>query len=340
MSIRFRYPVVCRRSQGFALIVVLWTLVLIGFIVAHITASGRTEIRIANNLAANAVALAAADGAIYEAVFNLSDPRPDQRWPVDGSPRELLIGHTQVTLRLENEAWWINPNSAPPAPVEALLRVAGSDAETSRRLAYAISEWVGSAPAPRPPNVVVAEYHAAGLDYGPPAAPLETLEELGRVVGMTLGVLAANRPHLTLFGPPQPNSTTADPIIAAALAAASQAEIAPSPLQPPPDVLTTRITATAFGPGDASTTRLAIARLGLHCPAATKCSPGDIGGSSALPLASKQRPDTAKSFIQPARLRCDAGSGDLQAEKALHRLKIPVAVQQGVTALNAKGTDD
>ena len=257
---------ICYRNKGFALLVVLWTLALIGFIVAHITASGRTEIRIANNLVANAVALAAADGAIYEAMFNLSDPRPDQRWPVDGGPRELLIGHTQVTLRLANEAWWINPNSAPPALVEALLRVAGSDAETSRRLAYAISEWVGSAPAPRPPNVVLAEYQAAGLDHGPPAAPIETLEELGRVIGMTPAVLAAIRPHLTLYGPPQPNAATVDPIVAAALTAASQAEIAPSPLQPPPDVLTTRITANAFGPGNASVTRFAIVRLGAALP--------------------------------------------------------------------------
>jgi hypothetical protein len=104
---------------------------------------------------------------------------------------------------------------------------------------------VGSAPAPRLANAVLAEYQAAGLDYGPPAAPIETLDELGRVVGMSPAVLAAIRPHLTLYGPPQPNAATADPIVAAALAAASRAEIAPSPLQPPPDVLTTRIVAAA-----------------------------------------------------------------------------------------------
>ena len=39
-----------RDCGGFALIIVLWTLVLIAFIVAHITASGRTEVRIAGNL--------------------------------------------------------------------------------------------------------------------------------------------------------------------------------------------------------------------------------------------------------------------------------------------------
>ena len=52
-----------RRSGGFALLIVLWTLVLIAFIVARMTASGRTEIRIAGNLVADAVTAAAGDGA-------------------------------------------------------------------------------------------------------------------------------------------------------------------------------------------------------------------------------------------------------------------------------------
>src|ERR1700758_821646 len=79
-------------------------------------------------------------------------------------------------------------------------------------------EWVGSAPAPRVPNVILADYRAAGLDYGPPGAPLETLDELGRVIGMTPATLAAVRPHLTLFGQAQPSLATADRVVAAALA--------------------------------------------------------------------------------------------------------------------------
>jgi general secretion pathway protein K len=106
-----------------------------------------------------------------------------------------LIGHSRVSLRLQDETSWINPNSASLALVEALLRVTGSDPESARRLANAIGEWVGSAPAPRPPNVLLAEYQAAGLDYGPPGAPLETIDELARVLGMTPTVFAAIRPE-------------------------------------------------------------------------------------------------------------------------------------------------
>jgi general secretion pathway protein K len=259
-------PAPGRLRNGFALIIVLWSLVLIAFIVAHLTAAGRTETRIAGNLVANAVAQAAADGAVFTALFNLSNAQPEQRWAVDGSVRELVVGGSRVNLRVEDEAWWINPNTASAELVEALLRSIGGQPESARRLATVIGEWVGSAPAPRPPNVVLADYRAAGLDYGPPGAPLESLDELGRVLGMTPAILTAIRPHLTLFGPPQPSAATPDPVVAAALAEASRAATASLANQPPPDVLTARITATTFGANSAHATRSAIVRLGAALP--------------------------------------------------------------------------
>ena len=240
---------------------------LIAFIVAHLTASGRTEVRIAGNLVADAVAGAADDGAIFAAIFNLSDPNPAQRWPLDGNARALAIGDSRVTVQLEDEAGRINPNSASPALLEALLRAVGSDPESARRLAAAIGEWVGSAPVARPQNAVLADYRGAGLDYGPPGAPFETLDELGRVLGMTPAVLAAIRPHLTLFGLPEPNPASADPIVAAALAEISPAAQAQAPAnQPPPDLLTVRITARAVGPSNARVAKTAIVRVGAMLP--------------------------------------------------------------------------
>ena len=257
----------CRQS-GFALIIVLWTLVLIAFIVAQLTSSGRTEVRIAGNLVADAAADAADDGAIFAAIFNLSDPNPAQRWPLDGAVRELTVGDNRVMVRLEDEAGRINPNLASPALLEALLRVTGSEPESARRLAGTIGDWVGSATVARPQNAVLADYSAAGLDYGPPSAPIETLDELSRVIGMTPVVLAAIRPHLTLFGPPEPNPASADPVVAAALAQASPASQAPpvAPNQPTVDLLTVRIKASAVGPSNARVSKTAIVRVGAMLP--------------------------------------------------------------------------
>jgi general secretion pathway protein K len=264
-------------------------LVLIGFIVAHLTASGRTEIRIAGNLVANSASQAAADGAIFEAIFNLLDPQPERRWPVDGTPRQVTVGSIRVILRVEDEASWINPSTASPALLEALLRVTGSDPDTARRIAAAISEWVGSAALPGQQEAVIAEYRAAGLDYAPPSAPFETLSELGRVLGMTPAVLTAIRPHLTLFGPPEPNSATTDPVVAAALALslpASQPVVQPS--QTSPDALTVRITALAAGPGNAGVTRTAVVRTGATLPQGYTVLAWGSSLNSDAPLGSPQ----------------------------------------------------
>ena len=279
----------CRRNGGFALIIVLWTLVLIGFIVAHVTASGRTEIRIAGNLVANSAAQAAADGAIFEAIFNLSDPQPEQRWPIDGTARQVVIGNTRVIVRLDDEASWINPSTASPALLEALLRVTGSDPDSARRIAAAIGEWVGSATAARPQETLVAEYRAAGLDYGPPGGPIETLGELGRVLGMTPAVLAAIRPHLTMFGPPEPSPATTDPVVAAALALATPAgQPVAQANQATPDALTVRVTALASGPGNASVTRTAVVRTGTTLPQGYAVLAWGNNLNSDLPLGSPQ----------------------------------------------------
>ncbi len=253
-----------RGDDGFALIIVLWTLVLIAFIVAHVTANGRTEVRIAGNMVAQATAEAADDGAIAAAIFNLLDPNPDRRWPLDGSPHELTIGASRVMVQLQDESWRINPNSASPQLLEALLGVIGSDPGSARQLAAAIGEWVGSTGADAPEQGQPAAYRAAGLDYGPPREPLETIDELGRVLGMTPAVLAAIRTHLTLFGPAEPNPMTADPIVRAALSLIGPS--AASGNQASEDPLIVRMTATASGPRNARVERSAIVRVGTTVP--------------------------------------------------------------------------
>lgn len=255
------------RSRGFALLIVLWTLVLIAFVVAHVTATGRVEARIAGNLAENAKAAAAADGAIYEAIFYLKDPRPERRWTADGSAHELQIGASRVTLWVVDEDGRVNPNLASAALLEGLLRGIGNDPQSAADLAKSIAEWVGSARHPAKPDELLAEYRAAGLDYAPPEAPLESIDELGRVRGMSAPVLQALRPHLSLFAPAEPSVASADAIVVDALTFArggaplgsgEAPRLAPTGQGP----ATERMRVTAHGPGKAEASRTAIVRLG------------------------------------------------------------------------------
>jgi general secretion pathway protein K len=256
--------------RGFALLVVLWALVLVAFIVAHLTSRGRTELVIAANLANNAAAEAAADGGIHEAIFNLSNPDPGQRWALDGSPRQIGIGGSRVTLRLEDESDRINPNTAAPALLEALLETTGNDPETAQRLAAAIGDWVGTGSDNRSQDAIAGDYRAAGLSYAPPDEPAETIGELGLVLGMTPEILAGLQPHLSLFADGAPNPYSADPVVAAAIALAARrspqittGSFLAAQQRP---ILTVRIIAAADGPGNAEVSSTAIVRIGPNLP--------------------------------------------------------------------------
>lgn len=252
------------RKAGFALIIVLWTLVLIAFIVASLVGTSRTELRIADNLTANAVTAAAADGAVSRAIFALLAPDPKQRWPLDGRGHAIAIGDCRVSVHVEDDAARINPNLAPPAVLEALLRITGSDPVAARRLAAAIGAWVGSAGAAQTPDALLAEYRAAGRDYAPPGQPLETIDELRDVLGMTPSIFAAIRPHLSLFAQARPDAAHADPVVRSALAALGPADQGAAPRAPAAATFTARINAIAHGPGNAKSRRSAVIRVDVR----------------------------------------------------------------------------
>lgn len=254
--------VAASHSGGFALIIVLWALVLIAFITAHLVATGRTEIRIASNLVANGVTHAAVDGAIYQTIFDLMDPQPQSRWSLDGSVREFTIGNCRVTVKVTDEAGRINPNLAAPALLEALLRVTGNDAATAHRLATAIGEWVGLQGVAESHDALLTEYRTAGLDNAPPGERMENLAELRRVLYMTPAVFDAIRPHVSLFAPTEPIAAHADPMVVAALASLARTGIVqPNVPLTQPNTVTARIAATARGPGNARAARTAIVRI-------------------------------------------------------------------------------
>ena len=65
------------RQRGIALIAVLWGLVLLAIIAASVTATSRTETRLAHNLVENAKAQALADAGIHRAVLGLLQPETE-----------------------------------------------------------------------------------------------------------------------------------------------------------------------------------------------------------------------------------------------------------------------
>jgi general secretion pathway protein K len=194
------------REAGFALLIVVWTLALLTLLTTALTASGRSEVKLAENLRNAALAEAAADGAAAEAIFRLVAGQ----WAPGPHPYGVRIGGAVVTVRIEDAASLVNPNNAPRALMAALLRSVGADPQTAQTLAAAIENYrtAGGADA--------SAYVAAGLPYGPAGRNFRDVAELRLVAGMTPALYARLAPHLSVAKLPVVVPDAADPVVAAA----------------------------------------------------------------------------------------------------------------------------
>ena len=201
-----------------------------------------------------AEAEAAADGAVQEAAFHLVDTGPGH-WAADGRPRTLRYARATVRLRLDSEAGKLNPNTASPALLAALLGVAGTDSRTVAAIAEVIVSWRYLT---AQGGGLILRYRAAGLDYAPPGARFQSLDELGLVLGMTPALLERLCPDLSLFhdGNSDPSRTT--PAVQEALRRVGVA--ADAGTGPDDDAVT--VTAAAEGQDGTRFTRRAVLQLG------------------------------------------------------------------------------
>jgi general secretion pathway protein K len=200
-------------QRGFALLIVLWAIVLAALIGTQVTALGRRETHIASNLRSAALVEAAADGAVYEAVFHLLSGEPD--W-IAGAPHHLTVGSAGVDVAVQDESGKVDLNSAQAPMLTALFSALNVEASQAQGLAAAITVWRGdqtTGPAGDPSQ----PYRAAGLDYGPPGEPFKSLDELALILGMTPDLFQATKPHVTLWGGGSVNPQTTDPVVAQAL---------------------------------------------------------------------------------------------------------------------------
>ena len=195
-------------QRGFALLIVLWSVVLLALLATGITAAGRSDVQLATNIRRAAAAQQAADAGIAMAVFHVSDA-PAQAWLADGSTRRVPFGAYTLTVRIADEARKINPNFVPPDLLAALLTGVGADPRRAAELGQAISDW--HVPGSR--DVMVARYRAAGMAAAPTGTLFRSIDELGLVIGMTPDLLAGLRPHLSVYAQGPLNFEQADPVI-------------------------------------------------------------------------------------------------------------------------------
>jgi general secretion pathway protein K len=183
------------RERGFALLIVLWTMGLLALLVSQFTATGRTEVRVAANLRANAVTQAAADGALHETILRLLQ----RTWLPDARARWIRVGDTTVEVRIKDQSWKVNPNTATVPVLQALLANLGVEAAKAASLSQAIVDWRAGGARPRPPGPRVGRSPSANPSGGTGGQIFDSLDELGTVAEMTPVLLARMKPFLSVY---------------------------------------------------------------------------------------------------------------------------------------------
>lgn len=229
----------------------LWSVGLLALIGNVLVANARYEAKFTVTLRDQAIGRAAADGILSETIMGI----------LKGT--RTVAGRRQfadvrVDLAVRDLSGLLNPNLAPNAVIRALLAQLGMPAGQAGRLASAIVDWRTPGLAPTAQGSKADQYAAAGLSYGPPGAAFETLDEMGLVLGMDPTMLAALKPHLTLWSNSPPDPAVADAAVRAALQAAGVSLSA----APRTEARVIELTAVADLPADTVAIRRAVVRFG------------------------------------------------------------------------------
>ncbi|WP_027148471.1 general secretion pathway protein GspK [Methylobacter tundripaludum] len=198
------------RSEGFALVLVLWVLSLLTIMAGSFALSMRREAGIVTGSSNNAQAAAIAESGLAVAELMLMHPDPLQRWHTDGSIYQLDYADSKVRVRLLSEAGKVDLNSADQTLLQGLMVHAPVDEQLQTRLVNAILDWRDADDLMHIEGAEKEEYKDAGLSYGPRNKPFQSIEELQLVLGMNDQVFKWLENRVTVYsGQPQVDLTQA-----------------------------------------------------------------------------------------------------------------------------------
>lgn len=181
----------CPGEDGIALIVVLWTLLLLAVIAASLATQARKEGLLARNAATIARIEAAADGGVIRGISALLDPRIEFQWKADSNQHRFTLDGIEVAVTITDEAGKIDLNSGSPELLAAVLQVAGAGESEALSIASAVvRERLGG-----------PKGNVGGI---------ETVADLMLIPGMKRALFERAAPFVTVFT----HATGIDPAVA------------------------------------------------------------------------------------------------------------------------------
>lgn len=223
-------------EHGIALVVVLWTLVMLSMLTIGFSLSSRTEARVAANGAEEIRLRALLRGGVELAVLGLGTADDDRGWRADGTPYPAEIGDDRIMVRIRDEAGRVDLNRADAETLQRLIAVVLGTPDTAPRLTEAILRRRGGdqgrpgqppgadQPASRPEPTRPAPAPDPD-DPATPARPFQSAEELRMVPGISRTLADALMPLVTVLSPAAGiNPFAADPLVLQALPGVTRAQ--------------------------------------------------------------------------------------------------------------------
>lgn len=189
------------KDGGFALVSVLWIVVLLALATVAVIGQARRVVDGAATVEEVARARALADAGVMRAVYDLMAAdagTPDNTWPVDGASHRLDLPGGSVAVVLHDEGGLVDLNDADEALLAGLFRQAG--AERPEDLAAAVADWRDEDQLKRIGGAEADDYRRAGLAWRPRDGAFESVDELRLVMGMTPELFGRVRDQLTVWG--------------------------------------------------------------------------------------------------------------------------------------------
>lgn len=188
-----------QKERGVALVIVLWTVMLLTVIAGNFVFAMRTETTVVRNAVAAAQAEALANGAVHRALYETFKPVADaSSWKADGRERTWEKDGAKIKVVMMDESGKIDINMSSDALLRGLLLSVGVDAAKTEQLLDAILDWRDVDSLPRPNGAEVDAYSATGLKYEPANASFEAVEQLQQVLGMTPEIFHRMAPLITV----------------------------------------------------------------------------------------------------------------------------------------------
>lgn len=167
-----------QNRKGFALIGVLWLILLVSLLATSLIFLSKSDGQIAQSAGAFAQAEGWADAGIFLTIRDLSDSQRARNIPVDGTVRSIPIQESNVSVSVQDEAGKIDINFAPKELLQGVFISNGVSQTKGTELAEHIDK--------------------ERKDIGSSIA-FQRVEELKRVRGITPEIYKLVAPLLTVY---------------------------------------------------------------------------------------------------------------------------------------------